>query len=307
LAVIANTLWWIGQNTVSTFPERKIKMSPAEFVIRFIAVIFTVLICNSAIADHQWGNYKWKTSGGQLALDLIDNVGPDWDLRLEEAGYDWTQWTWDNGASLQTVVNLIVKPGTYPSSCGPVSNIVQVCNAAYGDNGWLGIAQIWLSRGRQSAIVAGVAKMNDTYFNSSAPGTGYNTVPWRQLVMCQEIAHTFGLDHQDENFSNDNLGTCMDYTNDPAGNEHPNQHDYEQLTAMYGDSGDSTDGGSTKACNPNSPKCKQGVVLENPSDWGRLVSGHGAKEVYERDLGNGYKMLTHVTWTLEHVEAHDRH
>ena len=26
----------------------------------------------------------------------------------------------------------------------------------------------------------------------------------RQLVMCQEIAHDFGLDHNDENFSNTN-------------------------------------------------------------------------------------------------------
>ncbi len=35
--------------------------------------------------------------------------------------------------------------------------------------------------------------------------------------MCQEIGHDFGLDHQDENFNNPNLGTCMDYTNDPLG------------------------------------------------------------------------------------------
>jgi hypothetical protein len=40
--------------------------------------------------------------------------------------------------------------------------------------------------------------------------------------MCQEVGHTFGLDHQDENFNNTNLGTCMDYTNDPSTNQHPN-------------------------------------------------------------------------------------
>jgi hypothetical protein len=54
--------------------------------------------------------------------------------------------------------------------------------------------------------------------------------------MCQEIAHDFGLDHQDENFNNPNLGTCMDYTSDPDGppsNEHPNQHDYDQLESSY--------------------------------------------------------------------------
>ncbi|MBI3967907.1 MAG: hypothetical protein HY329_19895 [Chloroflexi bacterium] len=37
-----------------------------------------------------------------------------------------------------------------------------------------------------------------------------------------------------------NLGTCMDYTIDPAGtiqrqrsNEHPNRHDYQELQAIY--------------------------------------------------------------------------
>jgi hypothetical protein len=51
--------------------------------------------------------------------------------------------------------------------------------------------------------------------------------------MCQEVGHTFRLDHQDEKFNNVNLGTCMDYTSDPDGslngelsNLHPNAHDY---------------------------------------------------------------------------------
>src|SRR3990167_937294 len=60
--------------------------------------------------------------------------------------------------------------------------------------------------------------------------------------MCQEVGHIFGLNHQDENFGNENLGTCMDYTSDPSGtladpdqlsNEHPNQHDYDQLGIIY--------------------------------------------------------------------------
>ena len=45
-----------------------------------------------------------------------------------------------------------------------------------------------------------------------------NTTPpsgerWSRV---QEIGHTFGLDHQDENFSNANLGSCMDYV-EPGG------------------------------------------------------------------------------------------
>ena len=55
--------------------------------------------------------------------------------------------------------------------------------------------------------------MNDSYFNTAK----YNTPAWRRLVMCQEVTHDFGLDHQDEIFNNANLGSCMDYTNDPDG------------------------------------------------------------------------------------------
>ena len=49
---------------------------------------------------------------------------------------------------------------------------------------------------------------------------------------CQEIGHTFGLDHQDE--SGDDFHTCMDYATDPdADNTHPNRHDYEELALIY--------------------------------------------------------------------------
>src|SRR6266571_1036837 len=96
-------------------------------------------------------------------------------------------------------------------------------------NGWLGVAQIWVSG---LHIIQGTVKLNDTYFNTST----YNKPEWRNLVMCQEVGHTFGLDHQDTNFSNTNLGTCMDYTSNPLGppdNEHPNQHDYDELVTIY--------------------------------------------------------------------------
>jgi len=85
-----------------------------------------------------------------------------------------------------------------------------VCNARYGNNGWLGLAQIWING---SHITQAITKLNDTYFNTAT----YNKPEWRNLVMCQEVGYTFGLDHQDENFDNPNLGSCMDYTSDPSG------------------------------------------------------------------------------------------
>jgi len=94
---------------------------------------------------------------------------------------------------------------------------------------------IWFLRNsafQTGHIVQGVVKLNDSYFNTAK----YNTVGFKNLVMCQEVGHTFGLDHQDETQTNINLGTCMDYTTNPVGppsNEHPNAHDYEELESIY--------------------------------------------------------------------------
>jgi hypothetical protein len=124
-------------------------------------------------------------------------------------------------------------------------------------------------------------------------------------VACQEIGHTFGLGHQDENLDNTNLGSCMDYTSNPVSNEHPNQHDYDQLVRIYEHldtvEDPPVDDGGSSGCNPRSPKCNPAAV---PAGWGRLVSKHGPQEVFELDLGNGNKQITHVTWTLEHADNH---
>jgi hypothetical protein len=251
------------------------------------------------IADHAWGKYKWKISGSSLNLNLGDNVNDNWDGHLLNVSTDW---------SVSTVLDTtVIKGSTNPATCSPESGNVQVCNSAYGDNGWLGLAQIY---GRGTTITAGVAKLNDTYYNTAF----YNTAAWRRMVMCQEVAHTFGLAHQDETFDNVNLGTCMDYTDDPDGsvhnsgvsNEYPNQHDYDQLETIYASSkGGKDDGGSDGGgCNPKSPKCNP-ASTPGKAQWGRLMSGHGGVETYEQDLGNGYKVITHVFWTLEHADNHE--
>ena len=121
----------------------------------------------------------------------------------------------------------------------------------------------------------------------------YNTPAWRNLVMCQEVGHTFGLGHQDEDFANPNLNTCMDYSNSPESNQHPNAHDYEQLASIYTHLDSTTTVASTPA---TSPSAGAGDVAD--AAWGRLMqvtnNGHGAW--YERDLGSGDVVLTHVFW-----------
>ncbi len=257
-----------------------------------------LVFSSASMADHSWGKYKWKTSGN-LNLELRNNVDPDdWYGHLDTASYEWSK--------SDVLSTTIVTGSTDPAdraSCSPESGNVQVCNYEYGDNGWLGLAQIYISRGR--TITAGVAKLNDTYYNLDY----YNTSAWRQMVMCQEIAHTFGLAHQDETFDNANLGTCMDYTDDPDGtsgqlsNISPNQHDYDQLETIY-PIDDGGGGGGGGGCNPKSKKCNQASAAGGHAHWGQLVSGHGGTEIYERSLGGGQKVITFVTWTLEHADSH---
>jgi len=232
-----------------------------------------------ASANHAWGNYHWARTANPFTLLLGDNVSSQWDANLATASADW---------SASDVLDTVVTAGrANPKNCRPTRGRVEVCNSKYGKNGWLGVAQIWASG---SHITQATAKMNDTYFNTST----YNTPAWRRLVMCQEIAHDFGLDHQDENFSNPNLGSCMDYTSDPDGppsNEHPNQHDYDMLGQIYAHLDSTTTVGSMPAGMANGD-------FHSQSEWGQLMrtSSDGRAALYMRDFGGGHKVFTFVFW-----------
>jgi len=255
-----------------------------------LAVLLALVAFSPAAqANHSWGKYHWARTSNPFTLQLADNVSSTWDDYLRTTSSDW---------SISSVLDTRIIPGTRnPTTCTPTTGRVEVCNAAYGTNGWLGVAQIWVSRRH---IVAGTTKVNDTYFNTAK----YNTPAWRNLVMCQEVGHTFGLDHQDENFNNTNLGTCMDYTNDPSGlagtngtlsNQHPNQHDYDQLATIYTHLDNKTTVSSTSAASTMPPAANQGN-LNSRAEWGRKIheSPNGQLELYERDFGGGKKMYTFV-------------
>lgn len=282
---------------MSNSNSRRVRILPFSL----LAGVVALLAGTATLASHSWGNYHWPTTfgadGTPVSLKLGDNLTGSWGAYLYNAEFDWEQ---------STVLNLSIGAGA-PANlrrCAPATGNVEVCNGAYGNNGWLGIASISISGNH---IVSGSVRLNDFYFDLST----YNTPEWRQFVMCQEVGHIFGLDHQDEDFDNANLDTCMDYTSDPWSNQHPNQHDYDQLLAIYGHS-DSTSGGGSGGggpdCKGGPKKCPSGASvsdlraqldLDSPSQWGRLVSAHGPQETYELDLGQGRKIITHVLWVPE--------
>lgn len=251
-----------------------------------LALLLAILLVPAVIfASHSWSTYHWARTANPFTLALGDNVSSAWDPYLGEAQTDW---------AASSMLDLTVVAGGGGRTCRATSGRVEVCNKKYGSNGWLGLAQIWISGDH---IVKATAKMNDTYFERAT----YNTPAWRRLVMCQEIAHTFGLDHQDEEFGNPNLGTCMDYTGDPDGppsNEHPNTHDFEELETIYTSHLDSftslaqTSGFLPAQAMGNPPT--EGP--DNPSEWGRKIKDNGNVGLYVRDFGGGKKLFTHVFW-----------
>jgi hypothetical protein len=253
--------------------------------LRTLATVTAVMIAalalpSAAQASHRWGNYHWARTSNPFTLRLDNNVTSAWTTYLNQASADWTS---------SSVLNTTVVSGSFGSrdTCSPTAGHVEVCNGAYGQNGWLGIASISITTG--SHISRAYVKVNDTYFNQSQ----YNTAPYRRLVMCQEVGHTFGLGHQDENQTNPNLGTCMDYTRDPDGppsNEHPNSHDYSLLQSIYSHT-DSFNSWTSAVAGP-------ALANESRASWGRLVSGSASQgaAVFRRDHGPGNYTLTFVTW-----------
>lgn len=235
-----------------------------------------VAAAGSLSADHAWGSYHWARTNNPFTLQVGNNLSAVWQDAYDTALVDW---------SASTVLDLAeAAGGTNPKNCRPTGGRIEVCNSKYGQNGWLGIAQIWASGNH---ISQAVTKVNDTYFNTAR----YNTTAWRRLVMCQEIGHDFGLDHQDEDFNNANLGTCMDYTSNPEPNQHPNAHDYDQLEDIYAhlDSTNTVGMLTNPAAAP--------LQFER-GQFGQLVrsTNGGRTELFVLDLGPGQRVFTHVIW-----------
>lgn len=259
-----------------------------SLTVSFVLFTFAALTVITS-ANHSWNGYHWARTANPFTVKLGNNVSSTWDPILANTSSDWSQ---------STVLNTtIVAGGTSPRSCRPTNGRVEVCNARYGNTGWLGVAQIWITGGTH--ITQGTVKLNDYYFDQPQ----YNTTAWRNLVSCQEVGHTLGLDHQDTNFDNPNLGTCMDYTSNPQGppdNEHPNQHDYDELVTIYThlDSVTTVQSLQQQPDANDMPSAMNDIDLKGPGQWGKVIqkSDDGRHMLFELDFGNGNKVFTWVTW-----------
>ena len=255
-----------------------------------VTVLCSLLVAQSASANHAWGCYHWSRPSNPFTVTFGNNLAPNWAPYLTTAASDWSK---TSGAcnNAQNPIRATVVAGSAKSrNCRPGTGVVEVCNGAYGNTGWLGIAQIWVSG---CHITKGSVKVNDTYFDTPT----YNTPAWHSFVMDQETGHTFGLTHQDEDFNNADLldacgrGSCMDYSADPSNNTTPNQHDYDELVIIYSHS----DGAAPQFA--TNPAGDAGVDLDDPSAWGQAIRfANGRGVLYERLVGPDQKVFTWVTW-----------
>ena len=254
------------------------------------------MLATAADARHQWRKYEWAYDGTPIDAPVVDNTnGGGWSARVGIAVDDWNE-----SIRIQTSVS-----GGTNTNCNFVVGEIHVCNDDYGANGWLGIASISING---NEIVAGYTMLNDYYFAQP----GYNTESWKQLVTCQEIGHDYGLAHQNENFMTDATTSCMEYTSWPEGNEGPDQHDYDQLERMYvveepkSGGGGGGGGGGGRGGPPNRVELPN--VGNTPDSWGRPIDflPNGKPYMYEREL-NGYRVITHVTWTIESAAEQGDH
>jgi len=267
-----------------------------------LAVLVVLTLAGAAApaqASHSWGDWHWQRAANPVTLEVRDSTtatgtaigGPDWPSMLRRSATDWTQSSvLDLAVQPQTAADLAVQQG-----CPFEPGAIRVCNVYNPDVTWLGLATVLpdVTSG-DGHVAAATAQTNDTWFS-----TGLYDDTAAQQVLCQEVGHTLGLNHQDENFNNASLGTCMDYTNNPLGppsNEHPNAHDYEQLEAIYAHLDSTTTIGA--ALPASAPPAMGQIDFDTPGQWGRLVrsSGNGRVQIFELDFGGGNRVVTHVFW-----------
>ena len=251
---------------------------------RIAAAVLGVAACATAAltanASHSWANYHWARTTSSFTLQTlnstVNNSNAAWSTLLGVAASDW---------SVSTKLDLNVVPYTNDSNsrrkCSAVLGKIRVCNQSYGQNGWLGLASININGDH---ITQGTAKMNDSY---GSYWTSHNGEA--RHVMCQEVGHTFGLDHQSTDGSSQN--TCMDYyaTTDGVTSVKPNQHDYDQLVTIYTHLDTTTTVSSAAA-----PSAAQQAMAGQVPMGVRVVKGKNY-EIWAAADGRGGTWIHHVT------------
>lgn len=229
---------------------------------------------------------KWQSNQNGLYLTVYNALSSDWYTYFDQGIYNWAYGHSPTSLQLTTIVIAA------DSACSSISGAVKVCNGNYGDTGWKGINEAMVTS--SGFITESTAKMNDYYLQGSTAGE-------KQYTMCHETGHAWGLNHQDEDFYNKDLGTCMDYVMDPQNNQNPDLVDFDILFKLYGYIPNATrtrdlEEEEEHIWNPSKPQftsITDSITKTNNRKW-RLLKRTSRHEIHELDLGSGYRMISRV-------------
>ena len=212
-----------------------------KIIAAIIAVLGLLTVATVASADHAWSVYHWP--GDNLRPTVVDKTSsPLYDV---PAGV--LEWA-DLGTPIQPEMATVGKAD------------IKVGESVIRSSSFLGLAGIYLDDAGH--ITKAEVVLNTRLLVDYDPAVA-------DLVLCQEIGHVLGLDH---NRDGDSGGlpddTCMNDKVDlfdlVAVQQHisPNGHDTDQLSAIYGHTdpvsgGD--EGGPDCSKNPNAKKCRSGA------------------------------------------------
>ena len=233
--------------------------------LAFCVLVASAPVGATALPAQSWAGYHWAHTGN-LAIMVGNDTAAKWAPYLSTAEAAW---------STDKYIDYIPTAGmTNASTCGAVYGTIQVCSGNYGATGWSGWTTVTTS-GTQ--ITGATIKLNDYYFTQAK----FNNAAYFQQVICQELGNALGLDDSDHSYTNANLGSCMDYTNDSSGtkgtngtlaNIAPSKTDISHLDAIYSVY-DKTQLVFTK---PTTSSNAQAASVPEPASWGMMVLGFGA-------------------------------
>lgn len=160
---------------------------------------------------------SWPSTGYGLRITMINALNDRWQSTFSIAVANW-----NNGDP--DAVRISKEAGTYDKDCKAPEGKIIVCNGDYGETKWRGITE---SLSDYNGLISAEAKMNEFYLLNMGLGA------W-QYTMCHELGHSLGLAHTDEDFENEDLGDCMDYTDNLDANKQPTALNFNTLLELYG-------------------------------------------------------------------------